>query len=100
MSDIVCEKFGGGMADHDRPCGQMNSLDYAAHEELVDVWRAFDRDDTARVGVITGAGRQGVLRRRRPQDLYDVIRNLAAARIPSANGSMASASAALRGAWR
>jgi enoyl-CoA hydratase/carnithine racemase len=35
---------------------KMNSLDFAAHEELVEVWRAFDRDASARIGVITGAG--------------------------------------------
>lgn len=39
----------------DRPA-KMNSLDFAAHDELVEVWRAFDKDDSARIGVITGAG--------------------------------------------
>lgn len=34
----------------------MNSLDFDAHEAQVDVWREFDADDSARVGVITGAG--------------------------------------------
>lgn len=37
---------------------KMNSLDFAAHEEMVRVWQEFAADDTARVGVITGAGDQ------------------------------------------
>jgi enoyl-CoA hydratase/carnithine racemase len=36
----------------------MNSLDFEAHEELVQVWRDFVADDSARVAVITGAGEQ------------------------------------------
>lgn len=39
----------------DRPA-KMNSLDFAAHEELVETWREFTRNDTARIGVLTGAG--------------------------------------------
>lgn len=35
---------------------QMNSLDFSANDELIDIWREFDRDDDARVAVITGAG--------------------------------------------
>ncbi len=34
----------------------MNSLDFAANDALVDVWRAFAADEDARVAVITGAG--------------------------------------------
>jgi enoyl-CoA hydratase/carnithine racemase len=34
----------------------MNSLDFDAHQALVDVWREFNVDDSARIGVITGAG--------------------------------------------
>ena len=56
MSDIVCEKFGGVWLITIDRAAKMNSLDFAAHEELVKVWREFERDDTARVGVITGAG--------------------------------------------
>ena len=56
MSDIVCEKFGGVWLITIDRAAKMNSLDFAAHEELVEVWREFERDDTARVGVITGAG--------------------------------------------
>lgn len=37
---------------------KMNSLDFAANDELVAAWREFDNDDSARVAVITGAGEQ------------------------------------------
>lgn len=37
---------------------KMNSLDFAANDELVAAWQEFDRDDSARVAVITGAGEQ------------------------------------------
>lgn len=56
MSDIVCEKFGGVWLITIDRAAKMNSLDFAAHEALVELWREFERDDTARVGVITGAG--------------------------------------------
>ncbi len=56
MSDIVCEKFGGVWLITIDRAAKMNSLDFAGHEELVEVWRKFEGDDTARVGVITGAG--------------------------------------------
>lgn len=39
----------------DRPA-RMNSLDFAAHERLVEVFADFQRSDDARVAVITGAG--------------------------------------------
>jgi enoyl-CoA hydratase/carnithine racemase len=35
---------------------KMNSLDFASHDELVDVFKAFDADPDARVAVLTGAG--------------------------------------------
>ena len=35
----------------------MNSLDFAANDQLVECWREFARDDSARIAVITGAGR-------------------------------------------
>ena len=35
---------------------KMNSLDFAANEDLVAAWREFEADDGARVAVITGAG--------------------------------------------
>ncbi|MGI9334442.1 MAG: enoyl-CoA hydratase/isomerase family protein [Gammaproteobacteria bacterium] len=35
---------------------KMNALDFDANDELIEIWLEFDRDDAARVGVITGAG--------------------------------------------
>jgi enoyl-CoA hydratase/carnithine racemase len=35
---------------------KMNSLDFAANDRLVEAWREFERDDEARVAVVTGAG--------------------------------------------
>ncbi|MBM3352593.1 MAG: enoyl-CoA hydratase/isomerase family protein [Betaproteobacteria bacterium] len=35
---------------------KMNSLDFAANAALLDAWRRFERDDDARVAVVTGAG--------------------------------------------
>jgi enoyl-CoA hydratase/carnithine racemase len=35
---------------------KMNALDFAANEALIEAWRKFERDDDARVAVITGAG--------------------------------------------
>ncbi|MDB5575109.1 MAG: hypothetical protein JWR80_285 [Bradyrhizobium sp.] len=56
MSDIFWEDRGPvRLITINRP-EQMNSLDFAANEELVEVWRAFAADDGARVAVITGAG--------------------------------------------
>ena len=37
---------------------RMNSMDFAANDELVAIWREFNADDGARVAVITGAGGQ------------------------------------------
>ena len=56
MSEILCEKSGGVWLITIDRAPKMNSLDFAAHDELVELWREFDKDDTARVGVITGAG--------------------------------------------
>lgn len=36
----------------------MNSMDFAANDELIEWWLEFDADDDARVAVITGAGEQ------------------------------------------
>lgn len=58
MSDIRCEKFGRvRLITINRPA-KMNSLDFAANDELVAAWREFDADDEAFVGVVTGAGEQ------------------------------------------
>ncbi len=54
--DIRYEKHGRvRLITIDRPA-KMNSLDFRANEALVEAWREFDRDDGARVAVITGAG--------------------------------------------
>ena len=56
MANILWQDHGAvRLITINRP-DQMNSLDFAANEELVDVWRAFAADQTVRVAVITGAG--------------------------------------------
>ena len=50
----------------DRP-ERMNAIGPQTHRELVDAWERFRDDDEAHVAVLTGRGRQGLLRRRRPQ---------------------------------
>lgn len=58
MDDIRYEKHGAvRLITIDRP-QKMNSLDFAANDRLVEVWRAFGADDDARVAVVTGAGSQ------------------------------------------
>jgi len=58
MADISYDKHGHvRLITINRP-EKMNSLDFAANDELIAVWREFDRDDQARVAVITGAGDQ------------------------------------------
>jgi enoyl-CoA hydratase/carnithine racemase len=58
MSNILVQDRGPvRLITINRP-DRMNSLDFAANEELVDVWRAFAADDGLRVAVITGAGNQ------------------------------------------
>jgi len=56
MSDINYEHHGAVRLITINRAAKMNSLDFAANDELVDVWREFDNDDEARVAVITGAG--------------------------------------------
>ncbi|MDE2581693.1 MAG: enoyl-CoA hydratase/isomerase family protein [Rhodospirillales bacterium] len=56
MNDIRTETHGRvRLITIDRPA-KMNSLDFAANDELVEAWREFDRDDDAYVAVVTGAG--------------------------------------------
>lgn len=56
MSDIRYDKHGAvALITIDRPA-KRNSLDFAANDELVRIWREFDADDGLRVAVITGAG--------------------------------------------
>jgi enoyl-CoA hydratase/carnithine racemase len=55
-NDILVEKHGAvRLITINRPA-KMNSLDFAAHDALVDVWKAFSADGDARVAVLTGAG--------------------------------------------
>ncbi len=57
MSDTIRLERDGAvwLVTIDRP-EKMNALDFAAHDRLVEIWREFDADDSARIGVITGAG--------------------------------------------
>ena len=56
MGDIRYERHGKvRLITLDRP-RVMNSLDFAANDELVACWAEFDADDDAHVAVITGAG--------------------------------------------
>jgi enoyl-CoA hydratase/carnithine racemase len=58
MANIVCEDHGPvRLITINRP-DQMNSLDFEANRELVQVWREFAADESARVAVITGAGKK------------------------------------------
>ncbi len=56
MSDIRYEKHGRVRLITIDRAAVMNSLDFAANDRLVDVWREFDDDDEAHVAVVTGAG--------------------------------------------
>lgn len=56
MSDIVYEQHGPVTLLRIDRADRMNSLDFAANDELVAAWRRFDADEATRVAVITGAG--------------------------------------------
>lgn len=56
MSDILTEQHGPVTLITIDRADKMNSLDFAANDELVEAWRRFDADSGARVAVITGAG--------------------------------------------
>jgi enoyl-CoA hydratase/carnithine racemase len=58
MSNILYEKKGHVRLITINRAEKMNSLDFTANDELVDMWHEFDEDDDARVAVITGAGNQ------------------------------------------
>ena len=58
MYNILYEKKGHVRLITINRAEKMNSLDFAANDELVDVWYEFEEDDDARVAVITGAGSQ------------------------------------------
>ena len=61
MADIAYEKHGAVRLITINRADKMNSLDFAANEALIDIWRTFDQDDDARVAVITGAGDKSFL---------------------------------------
>lgn len=56
MSDILYEKHNQVRLITINRAEKMNSLDFTANDELVEIWKEFDADETARVAVITGAG--------------------------------------------
>lgn len=58
MSNILYEKKGHVRLITINRAEKMNSLDFNANDELVDIWHEFDEDEDARVAVITGAGNQ------------------------------------------
>lgn len=58
MPEILCEAHGPVRLITINRAAKMNSLDFAANDELVALWREFDADESARVAVITGAGEQ------------------------------------------
>jgi enoyl-CoA hydratase/carnithine racemase len=56
MSNILYEQRGAVALITINRAEKMNSLHFAANDELTAAWQRFDQDDAARVAVITGAG--------------------------------------------
>ncbi len=56
MSNIIVEKEDGVWLLTINRENKMNSLDFESHYELVEIWKDFSKDPSAKVGVITGAG--------------------------------------------
>ncbi len=56
MADILYEAHAHVRLITINRAEKMNSLDFSANDELVQIWKEFDTDETARVAVITGAG--------------------------------------------
>ena len=56
MIDVIVEPRGSVWLITINRADKMNSLDFAAHDELVKTWMKFRDDDNARVAVLTGAG--------------------------------------------
>lgn len=56
MSNILYEQRGSVALITINRAEKMNSLDFAANDELTEAWQRFDHDENARVAVITGAG--------------------------------------------
>ncbi|MDA3920032.1 MAG: enoyl-CoA hydratase/isomerase family protein, partial [Salinisphaera sp.] len=58
MTDILYERHGRVRLITINRINQMNSLDFAANDDMVELWREFDADDEAYIAVVTGAGDQ------------------------------------------
>jgi enoyl-CoA hydratase/carnithine racemase len=56
VSDIKYEQHGPVALITINRADRMNSLDFAANDLLVEAWQRFEKDDAARVAVVTGAG--------------------------------------------
>ena len=56
--DILCERHDHVWLITIHRALVMNSLDFEANDALIEVWRAFDADEQARVAVLTGAGEE------------------------------------------
>lgn len=56
MAEVLYESHGNVRLITIDRAKVMNSMDFAANEEMVEIWRAFAADDSARVAVITGSG--------------------------------------------
>ena len=54
--DILYERHGKVRLITINRVAKMNSLDFAANDQLIEFWKEFASDESARVGVITGAG--------------------------------------------
>ena len=55
-NDILYEHHGHVRLITINRAAKMNSLDFAAHELMVEIWREFNADADARVAVLTGTG--------------------------------------------
>jgi enoyl-CoA hydratase/carnithine racemase len=56
VSNIILQKEDGIWLLTINRENKMNSLDFDSHYELVEIWKDFNNDPSAKVGVITGAG--------------------------------------------
>ena len=55
-SDILYESHGHVRLITINRAAKMNSLDFAGHELMVEIWHEFDNDSDARVALLTGTG--------------------------------------------
>ena len=67
MAKVSYERVGAAaVLTIERP-ERRNAVDPETADELLDGYRTFEADDDARVLVLTGIRRRGLLRRRRPE---------------------------------